>query len=132
LAWLEEVDPHQPKNLPYFTGKSGTHRENGILLAHGTGVRAGVEVAGARIIDLAPTILHLLGVPVPAEMDGRILHELLTDTAAASAPGAPSFLAAFPQPQLGNGVAHADDATGYSLEDEETVAERLKALGYVE
>jgi len=35
------------------------------------------EISGARIIDLAPTILHLMNVPVPDDMDGRVLTEAL-------------------------------------------------------
>ncbi len=34
---------------------------------------------GAQIIDLAPTILHLMGVPVPDDMDGQVLTEALKD-----------------------------------------------------
>jgi hypothetical protein len=39
-------------------GKSGTHRDHGIFLGHGPGVQPGARVEGARIIDLAPTVLH--------------------------------------------------------------------------
>jgi predicted AlkP superfamily phosphohydrolase/phosphomutase len=76
-AWIEQLDPLQPQNMQYFTGKSGTHRDDGIFVARGPAIRAGVAVDGARIIDLAPSLLHLLGVPVPEDMDGRILHEII-------------------------------------------------------
>jgi len=36
-----------------------------------------LQSPGPRIIDLAPTILALLGLPVPDDMDGRILEEFL-------------------------------------------------------
>jgi predicted AlkP superfamily phosphohydrolase/phosphomutase len=52
-------------------GISGTHRMNGIFLAYGPDIRPGIEVEGAQITDLAPTILHLMGEPVPVHMDGR-------------------------------------------------------------
>src|SRR5690606_30685900 len=70
LAWLHEVDPNKPENLAFFTGKSGSHRDEGIFLAQGPGVAEGIEIEGAQIIDLAPTILHLLDVPIPEDMDG--------------------------------------------------------------
>lgn len=42
--------------------------------------------AAAGIVDLAPTILHLLGAPAPASMQGRVLQEALTtDPATANA-----------------------------------------------
>ena len=56
----------------------GRHRRYGILLALGPGVTAG-EIEGANIVDLAPTALHAMGLPVPDDMDGRVLTELFTD-----------------------------------------------------
>ena len=53
----------------------GRHRRYGILLALGPGVTAG-EIDGANIVDLAPTALHAMGLPVPDDMDGRVLTEL--------------------------------------------------------
>ncbi len=54
----------------------GTHRRDGILIARGNSFRSGAQIKGAQLIDLAPTILHLMGQPVPDEMDGRVLTEL--------------------------------------------------------
>ena len=53
-------------------------------------LRAGVPHRGRRratrqLLDIAPTVLHLLGVPVPGDMDGRVLTELLEPMAAQSA-----------------------------------------------
>ena len=55
---------------------TGGHRMEGILMASGRGVQAGAEIEGARIIDLAPTILKLLELDVPHDMDGRPLEAL--------------------------------------------------------
>jgi predicted AlkP superfamily phosphohydrolase/phosphomutase len=79
LAWIEQVDPGRMEHARFFAGKSGTHRDDGIFLAQGPAVREGATVDGARIIDLAPTILALLDVPVPDDMDGRVLTEIFTD-----------------------------------------------------
>jgi len=135
LAWVEELDPHQPHNMPYFTGKSGTHRDYGIMVAHGPGIRPGVTVDGARIFDLAPTILQLLGEPIPDDMDGRVLQEMFTQPERSrlgveETTRRPYIPVAVSQ----NGFAgdHDDPSNGYTPEDEETVAARLKALGYVE
>jgi predicted AlkP superfamily phosphohydrolase/phosphomutase len=82
LEWIEQVDLRRPEGLRFFTGKSGTHRDDGIFLAAGPTVRAGEPVEGTQIIDLAPTILALLDVPVPEDMDGRVLTEIFTDAPA--------------------------------------------------
>lgn len=37
-------------------------------------------------IDIVPTILHLLQVPIPAQMDGRVAYEMLNQKSPASAP----------------------------------------------
>jgi predicted AlkP superfamily phosphohydrolase/phosphomutase len=52
---------------------SSIHRMNGIFMAFGKDVRQGVEIKGAQIIDLAPTMLYLLDEPVPDSMDGEVL-----------------------------------------------------------
>ena len=55
---------------------SGTHRPEGILMARGPGIAAGKTITGAKLIDLAPTILAFLGMPVPRGLDGRVLESI--------------------------------------------------------
>lgn len=121
LAWTERIDPTKPENLAYYTSKSGSHRDDGIFVARGPSVRARGTAEGLRIIDLAPTILTLLGLSVPVEMDGRVLAELFETPGDAGPARAPAA-----------GAEHAAAADGYSAEDEEKISERLKALGYVD
>ena len=59
-------------------GDSGCHRREGVFIASGPHIRRGQSISGARIVDLAPTILHLMGLPAPDDMDGRVLEEALT------------------------------------------------------
>jgi len=54
----------------------GVHRKEGVLMVVGPGIRKGYKIRGARIMDLAPTILHTMGIPVPSDMDGRVLEEI--------------------------------------------------------
>ncbi len=50
----------------------------GLLLAYGDGIRPGATLApGASILDVAPTLLYLLGLPVARDMEGRVLTEML-------------------------------------------------------
>jgi predicted AlkP superfamily phosphohydrolase/phosphomutase len=68
-----EIIEHKP---PTTAEWGGTHRRDGILVAYGKPFRKGIEVEGAELTDMAPTILHLMGQPVPDDMDGRVLEEL--------------------------------------------------------
>jgi hypothetical protein len=38
-----------------------------------------VQVTNAHIVDLAPTILYLMGSPIPSGMEGRVLRELIQE-----------------------------------------------------
>jgi hypothetical protein len=58
----------------------------GLLLAYGAGIRPGAVLAGASILDVAPTLLYLLGLPVARDMEGRVLTEMLEPGYAAEHP----------------------------------------------
>jgi predicted AlkP superfamily phosphohydrolase/phosphomutase len=107
-------------------GPTGDHRLEGVFIGVGPGIRSGGRLADdATLLDIAPTALHLLGVPVPTDMDGRVLSESLepalqpVDTSA-SEPLAPVAAR-----------ANADGAAGYSAEDEALIQQRLADLGYL-
>lgn len=51
------------------------HRLDGVLYAWGHGVRAGARFDGATLLDIAPTVLALHGLPASREMPGRVLTE---------------------------------------------------------
>ncbi|HEY8172177.1 MAG TPA: alkaline phosphatase family protein [Dehalococcoidia bacterium] len=104
---------------PNLATRSGGHRMNGIFLARGPGIAAGVNVDGANIIDVAPTMLQLLDLPVPTHMDGRVLAEIFRERP--SEPTREFVPAAVP----------AADDDPYSPEDEQAVKERLRQLGYI-
>ena len=69
-----EILPRGPVKGPEW---GGTHRKDGVLIARGKSVKAGTQVEGARLRDLAPTLLYLLGQKVPDDMDGRVLTEII-------------------------------------------------------
>jgi hypothetical protein len=63
------------EDLVYCTGmvKSGCHDPQGMMLLYGPGIRRGGHIADCNNLDIAPTLLALLGLPIPAEMKGRVL-----------------------------------------------------------
>jgi len=48
---------------------------DGVLLLYGEGIRPGALITGARLVDLAPTLLYGMGYPVARDFDGQVLTE---------------------------------------------------------
>lgn len=99
-------------------GMNGTHRPEGVLLLAGPGVRPGIHLQGAHIVDVAPTALYLLGLPVPSYMDGRVLTEALTGDR--------------PVERVDVALPDHESPAAYSPDEERVIAGRLHALGYRE
>jgi predicted AlkP superfamily phosphohydrolase/phosphomutase len=57
--------------VPYL--RTGSHVERGLLVAAGPGIEAGAELPAGHALDLAPTILTLVGAPVPSHLTGQPL-----------------------------------------------------------
>jgi len=102
---------------------NGFHRMNGVFLAYGPHVRRGLRIEGATMVDVAPTILHDMGLPLPTNMDGHVLTDVL-DLA---------FVAANPirheAPLAGADQTRGD---GYTADEQAEISGRLAALGYIE
>jgi hypothetical protein len=69
------------------TTKQGHHDPAGLLIMAGPGVRAGARLGECSTLDLAPTLLTLLGLPVPGYMKGRVLEEALDPNVRSGAEG---------------------------------------------
>ncbi len=50
------------------------------------GIKKGEHILGLQIsvYDIAPTLLHLYGIPVPSQMKGRVLKEIFEDSKVAA------------------------------------------------
>jgi hypothetical protein len=70
------------------TPKEGIHDPVGLIILRGAGVRRGAQLGECTNLDLAPTMLHLLGLPIPAHMRGRVLEEALEGPVQVSVPAA--------------------------------------------
>lgn len=103
-------------------GQTGHHHMVGVIGLKGPGVKSGLELPEASLMDLAPTILHYMGLPVPDHMDGKVLTTAFTDEFNAENP------VQFVESDLtGGGSA---DLT-YGPEEEALVLEKLRGMGYV-
>ena len=100
---------------------------DGILILRGAGIPAGASIQDANIVDIAPTTLALMGLSVPAEMDGKVLFGVET-RASGQEDNLRKSTGAGETRASGQGSA---DENPYSEEDEEQVMERLRQLGYV-
>lgn len=106
--------------LPY--GRiEGTHRFGGIIAAHGAGIRPTGGIA-ADIVDCAPTLLAMLGLKIPEDMQGEVITSLFESP-----------------PRIEKASVTTDHAATadageqyYSEEELATITERLTDLGYLE
>lgn len=49
------------------------HRNFGVFVARGPGLKRDTIVHGATLLDIAPTVLALMGLPVGSDMEGKVL-----------------------------------------------------------
>jgi predicted AlkP superfamily phosphohydrolase/phosphomutase len=105
--------------------KSGDHRDEGIFLASGPLFTAPGELKEAGILDLAPTILYLLGLPIPPEMDGKVLAQLFPEDYLSRHPISYGY-------GMGLEAAVSEPQRAYSADEEEAIRARLQGLGYIE
>jgi len=109
--------------------RRGKHRMEGIFVASGPGIQASEEpLRNIAIEDVAPTTLALMGLPVPNDMDGRVLGEMLTSEFTAAHPIESGEPIGF---WGGNGHSALAEPV-MSEQDEAEIRERLAALGYLE
>jgi predicted AlkP superfamily phosphohydrolase/phosphomutase len=99
----------------------GSHRHEGVIALAGPSARSGVSIA-ADLADVAPTILYLLGQPLPTDLDGRLVMEAIE----------PGLLEERPPEYADLEGVSVGAAESYAPGDEASVEERLRSLGYLE
>ncbi len=67
---------------------SGYHQQgpDGMVLFYGQGIEPGVTIQGGSVVDITPTLLYLLGLPLGQDMDGRLLTDVLEESLVLSQP----------------------------------------------
>lgn len=124
---LMVLSDHGMTATPKYLGKpapSGQHREEGLLLLKGPGVKKGAEIQ-AGILDITPTLLYYLGLPVAKDMDGKILRDAFKEEFLKSRPDA--FVATYEE----EGKRKDEQKAKKSIVDKQ-IEEHLRSLGYIQ
>ncbi len=101
--------------------RTGNHLRNGIFMLAGSAARRGTQTPTLDICDVAPTLLHLMGLPVQADMDGQVAEAALTLEFLAANEIKRDQLA--PPPEIA--------ATDMSDQDRRAIEGMLEGLGYL-
>jgi arylsulfatase A-like enzyme len=99
--------------------KVGFHTIQGMFVAKGREIEQAKKI-NADITDIAPTILHMLGLPVPEDADGKVLKEIFFRNSDPARREVSKRSAEVKREQVER-----------SEEEEEAVKKRLKDLGYI-
>ena len=103
---------------------AGTHHPDGIFMASGPGIASVGMVARRKIVDVAATLLHSLGLPVPEDFEGKAAESFF----------AAEWLAQHPV-QIGAPTEHGGEREKSEEMDEnekKQIIEQLQMLGYME
>lgn len=116
-------DHLRPDETPEVAaGIASWHRAHGMMVIAGPGIRQGETIEGANILDVTPTLLHLLDLPVGQDMDGRALFEVTEE--ARRPETIPSW-----EGELGD---WREEAIETVEEDEDALLRQFIDLGYIE
>ncbi|MBW2109231.1 MAG: alkaline phosphatase family protein [Deltaproteobacteria bacterium] len=120
--FLEVLDDRALLASENTTRPSGIHRDYGIFVGSGGHFREKAQVEGVTIYDLAPTVLYLLGIPIPEDMDGTVIREGIDK----------DYLDGSPV-QTGGTSGEVEEAPrAFDIDETEAVKQRLQGLGYID
>ena len=100
------------------------HRPFGVLAMAGGGIRADERIYGASVLDITPTVLHLFGLPVGQDMDGKVLVNAFTESQPIQR------IPSWDKPEAGGAFTSSGPAARAA--EEQAVLDQLVALGYME
>lgn len=110
---------------PHSNRHTGAHRQTGVLIAAGPDIAVGQGYMriDASLVDIAPTILYLMGETcISDSMKGKVLTSLVSD----------EFMNQVNLPERKEGLSEDIAAIESRTDDEEAaLIERLKGLGYL-
>jgi len=121
---LSHIPKDELEKLEVNIQANARHDPNGIVMLWGKNVKKGSVIEKAQIIDIAPTVFYLMGVPVPEDIDGKVMLDAIDR----------DFVKDNPVEYAERKTTEAveDDRSGYSDDEAERIKARLKDLGYLE
>jgi predicted AlkP superfamily phosphohydrolase/phosphomutase len=105
-----------------FAIHHGHHNMDGILLAKGKSIKDGITIDGTNIMDITPTILHIMGCKIPEDMDGEVRKEIFKE----------AFLEQNPVEFVEPRKEKRKQRSEMSSQEQKEIMERLRNLGYIE
>ena len=107
---------------------AGTHYPEGIFLAAGPGICKGKELEQLSIVDVAPALLHSLGLEIPSDFEGRVPEAVFESDFMKENPV--RFGAETLKPD--SYVLDEKEQSGIGVEENKEIMAQLQALGYIE
>lgn len=77
-GWLHLILPNNEKFKIWVTKQTGVaYPRRGVFAIKGPSIKNNYNVGKVRVEDIAPTILHLLDIPIPRWMDGKVIEDVI-------------------------------------------------------
>jgi len=105
---------------------TGIHRPLGMIALSGPEIPAlGIQTE-VQITDATPTLMWLLGLPIPDDVDGRLLGEFVDGASLEHVPPV------FTHTEKAEGRGEITPTAWTDPDEEQEVLERLRNLGYLD
>ncbi|MCZ7384162.1 MAG: alkaline phosphatase family protein, partial [Candidatus Methanoperedens sp.] len=98
-----------------------SHRLFGVLVVSGPNIKKDIKISDASVLDITPTILAILQLPVGQDMDGKVLSEIFQ-----TAPKIKTIAS-----YESGAVRRFSEPERLAKKTDDEYVERLQALGYI-
>ncbi|WP_339634225.1 alkaline phosphatase family protein [Bizionia echini] len=120
-----ESDHKRIVKMPkYQAAPALEHRQFGMFVAAGPNIKKNEKVFGLGLIDIAPTLLHMFGLPVGKDMDGKIALDIFID------PKQPEYIESWDH--IAGDFGEFKNNNENAVLDDEEAMQQLIDLGYIE
>lgn len=100
-----------------YDGRQHNHRPDGVVIFHGPNVKEGYRIEGASVLDVLPTVMWFMGLPISKEMDGKHLLDVFSEQSEA---------------RYVESYGPMEKTASPGLEVSEEYKEQLRSVGYIQ